>query len=92
MLDLNEVLVLSSDIVLRGIGNKYWALNTKRGNQYKLNEVSYSILDVFHKPLKINSMIESMLNEYKVDRARLEADCVAIIGFAIEKNILVKGV
>ena len=92
MLDLNEVLILSSDIVLRGVGDKYWALNTKSGNQYKLNEVSYFILDIFRKPMRVSVMMDAVLAEYKVDRNRLEADCDTIIQFAIEKNILVKEV
>jgi hypothetical protein len=88
MLDLNDVLVLSEDIVLRGCGEKFWALNTKNGNQYRLNEVSYFMLDMFRNPTRVSSMMDSMLSEYRVERNRLEADCDMIIRFAIEKNIL----
>ncbi len=92
MLDLNMVLKLSKDIVLRGVGEKYWALNTTNGNQYKLNEVSYFILDLFREPKKISAMIDLVLAEYKIDKTRLEADCATMIQFAMEKNILVKEV
>lgn len=90
MLDLNDIFVLSDNIVLRGVGEKFWALNTKNGNQYRLNEVSYFILDMFRKPTRIGAMMDSMLSEYRVERNRLEADCDMVITFAIEKNILEK--
>lgn len=92
MLDLKDVLVLSHNIVLRGVGDKYWALNTKNGSQYKLNEVSYFILDTFRTPTQVSEMMNSMLSEYRVDKDRLEADCDMIIQFAIEKKILEKEV
>lgn len=92
MLDLTEILVLDTDIVLRGVGNKYWALNSKNGNQYQLNEVSYFMLEVFRKPTDIKTLIDVMLSEYKVERKRLEADCDTFIDYATHKNILKKEV
>jgi hypothetical protein len=88
VLDINNILELHQDIVLRGVGNKYWALNVSNGNQYRLNEVSYFILDFFRTPQAIASMIEKVLEEYNVERERLISDCSTVLQFVIEKNIL----
>ncbi len=91
MLDLKLTLVLSKNIVLRTVGTNYWALDTNNGNQYKLNEVSYYILNIFRTKASVEQMIISVLSEYKVKKDQLESDCESLINYAISKNILKKG-
>lgn len=86
MLDMK--LMLNSDIVLRNVGNKYWALDTKNGNQYKLNEVSFFILNVFRKPKFFHETIEIVAKEYDVDIKRLYDDCNKVLQYAMEKEII----
>lgn len=88
MLDLNTVLELSNDIVLRGVGEKYWALNVSTGNQYKINEVSYFILNQFRTPRSIELMIEEVAKEYSVTRAQLEVDCMKVLQFAVNQTLV----
>jgi hypothetical protein len=88
VLDIDTVLELHQNIVLRGIGEKYWALNVSTGNQYRLNEMSYFILDIFRTPQTIASVLDTVLKEYNVDRERLMSDCRTVLQSAIEKNIL----
>lgn len=88
MLDMKKNILLNSDIVLRNVGDKYWALNTKDGNQFKLNEVSFFILNVFRERKSISAMLELVMKEYKIDIETLSADCDTILQYAIEKEIL----
>ena len=88
MLDLMRKFHLSEKIVLRKIDSKCWALNIENGNQYRLNEVSYLILDSFRKVSTIEEIITIVKKEYVVDKDRLIADCSLMIQTAIDKNIL----
>lgn len=88
MLDLGLKYQLNDKIVLRRIDNKCWALNVENGNQYRLNDVSYFILDLFRKGSTIETIISSVEAEYAVDRKRLITDCSSMIQTAIDKNIL----
>lgn len=88
MLDLMRKFQLNEKIVLRKIDSKCWALNVENGNQYRLNEVSYLILDSFREISTIEKMIAIVEKEYAVDKARLIADCSIMIQTAIDKNIL----
>lgn len=88
MLDIDKVLVLHQDIVLRGVGEKYWALNVSTGNQYRLNEISYFILNIFRIPQKFSSVVDKVLNKYNVDKERLISDCGTVLQYAIKENIL----
>ena len=88
MLDLNSRFILSQDIVLRSIGDKYWALNTQNGNQCRLNEVSYSLLNLTRECITLEDMVQQALQEYNIDRARLLADCDTMLQDALKKNIV----
>lgn len=88
MLDLTQKYQLNEKIVLRKIDSKCWALNVENGNQYRLNEVSYLILDSFREASAVEAMISVVEKEYAVDRDRLIADCSLMIQTAIDKNIL----
>ncbi|WP_300857360.1 PqqD family protein [uncultured Clostridium sp.] len=88
MLDLTQKYQINDKIVLRKIDSKCWALNVENGNQYRLNEVSYFILDLFREVSTIEAMLSIVEKEYAVDRNRLIADCSLMIQTAVDKNIL----
>lgn len=91
MLDLTKKFQLKEEIVLRKIDSKCWALNVENGNQYRLNEVSYLILDSFRDASTVEEMIAIVKKEYAVDKERLIADCSLMIQTAVDKNILKEG-
>lgn len=87
MLDMNRPLMLEENIVLRGLGDKYWALDTASGNQYRLNEVSYFILNLLRSQMSAGQVVDEILKEYAVDREQAIADCTRTLQFAVEKAI-----
>lgn len=88
MLDLTKKFQLNEKIVLRKIDSKCWALNVENGNQYRLNEVSFLILDSFRDTSTVTEIIAIVEKEYAVDKERLIADCSLMIQTAVDKNIL----
>lgn len=88
MLDLTKKYQINDKIVLRKIECKCWALNVENGNQYRLNEVSYFILDLFREASAAEAVVSAVEKEYAVDRDQLIADCSLMIQTAIDKNIL----
>ena len=88
MLDLNLVLQLNEDIVLRGVSDKYWALNVKNGNQYKLNDVAYFLLSCFREPKSVKLSLEEIMREYRVEYERILKDSESVLQIAIDNNIV----
>lgn len=88
MLDLRKRFQLEKQIVLRGLSDKFWALDTASGNQYKLNEVAYYILNLLRTPMTAERLIEEILKTYDVSREKVVIDCSAVLRFAEEKKII----
>lgn len=90
MLDIKEVFYLNEDIVLKGINDKFWALDTSTGSQYRLNEVSYDILSSVDGQKNIEDIIQKIKDSYSVDYDKLLSDCIKFIDLAINKDILIR--
>lgn len=88
MLDMSNTLCLNETVVLRRLADKFWALDTSSGNQYKLNEVSYFILNFLRTPKAVEQVVEEVLKEYTVPYGQAAADCSSVLQFAVEKSIV----
>ncbi len=88
MLDLNQRFILNTDIVIRGVGEKYWALNVKDGTQYRLNSTSFALLNALHEEKSLNDLIGILSAEFAVEYDRLINDCNVIIPFAMDKQLI----
>lgn len=88
MLDLSRGYKLKSDIVLRSVNEKYWALSTTTGNQYKLNEVAYYILNELTAPKSITELVETAITVYKVSKQEFIDDCNDLIEGAVKNGLL----
>ncbi len=88
MLDLTKEYKVKSEIVLRTVNNNYWALNTANGNQYKLNEVSYFIINQITEKATIEQIAKKAICEYKVSFDEFIEDCKLIIQVALENHII----
>lgn len=89
MLDLTKEYKVKGEIVLRTVNNNYWALNTSNGNQYKLNEVSYFIINqMIENATTIEQIAQKAVSEYKVSFDEFVEDCKLMIQVALENQIV----
>lgn len=90
MLELNNVYVLNPNIILRGINNKYWALDTKSGSQFRLNQLSYDLLSFIDGKKAIKDIIEEQSKRYNVEKEVFEKDVLNFLETALEKEFFAK--
>ena len=63
---MSSIYVLSDDIILRSINNKFWALDTKKGGQYKLNSVAFDILSRLNGRDNLKKIFNDVLKTYEI--------------------------
>lgn len=90
MLEINDVLNKKTNIILKGINNKFWALDVESGVQFRLNELSYDILSAIDGEVSLAVIIENQLKKYNVERTILEKDVLNFVSSAIEKGLIFK--
>ena len=92
MLDLDEKYVLSDNIVLRSIHDKFWCLDTKNGTQYRLNRVSYDLLTNLMPGVVLSEIIDKVAQNYNVALSVFSSDAVSLLNLALNKEIIRKEV
>ncbi len=88
MLDITSTYKLKADIVLKSINGKYWALSTLTGNQYRLNEVSYSIMNELTENKNIYELVDILIKAYRVSKQEFTDDCSDFIKNALQSGLI----
>lgn len=91
MLEIDDKVVISGNIILRSINDKFWALDTNTGSQYKLNRISYEMLELISEERAIKEVIDVLASSYNVEKDILVKDCLELLEYAISKDIVIKG-
>lgn len=90
MLEVNNICKINENIILKGINKKFWALDSKSGTQYKLNELSFDILSLMNGSKSIGEIIEIQYHKYNVEKDLLTKDILSFVNKSYEKGILVE--
>jgi len=88
MLDLTRRYKRNPDIVIKSIGGKQVALNIDNGSEYKLNEISYDMLEALTQPMTVNDFVAVMLDKYDVSKERFMADGETWLADALQKELI----
>ena len=88
MLEMNDVLDLNEDIILRCVNDKFWALNTKNGNQYHINRVTYDILSSIDSKSSVSNIIKDVSKDYDVSAEVFSTDALQLLSSSIDKGIV----
>jgi hypothetical protein len=89
MLDLTQRFRRNPDIIIKNIGGMQVALNIEDGSEYKLNEISYDMLEALSTPLTICELVEILLQQYNVEKERLMMDSETWFTKALEKELII---
>lgn len=90
MLEVKKIYKVSENIILRGINKKFWALDSKSGAQYRLNELSFDILSNLDGKNTLECIIEAQYNKYQVNKELLINDVIGFIHKSLEKGIIIE--
>ncbi len=81
-LDKNSILVASKDQVSADLSSdlvdSVVILNLKDGVYYEIKEVGTRVWNLVQQPCSIQSILNSLLEEYEVDAERCEMDLLAL--------------
>jgi hypothetical protein len=90
MLDLDRIYVLDENIILKSINDKFWALDTKSGKQYKLNRTAYDLLSQLDNYHKMKDILIDVSSRYDVEPDVFQKDANRLIEYALQVGIVKK--
>ena len=90
MLEVNKQYKRNSDVIIKNVGKTFVALNTETGSEYKINVVSYDMLDILADEMSVQELITKMLEIYDSSTDVIVSDCENWIPEALMKGLIVE--
>ncbi len=87
---LSNVYQLNNNIIIKGINDKYWALDTNTGAQFRLNELSFDILSLTNGNNSVDYIVEQQFAKYSVKKELLIRDILSFLETALNKGLISK--
>lgn len=84
----NKVPKRNPDIVWKKMGDEVVLLNPETGKYFGLNRVGSSFWSLVDGQVTVDQIIDRMLGEYNVERERIAADILELIGSLEARGLL----
>ena len=80
--------IQNKEVIQSKIGDEVVMLDVESGYYFGLNSVASVIWDLMKEKINLNSMVESLMQEYDIDKETCEADTLELLEKMIEKKII----
>ena len=84
----NSTIEVAKDVVSCDLVDEAAILNLKTGIYYGLDPVGSRIWKLIQTPRQIQEILETLLNEYKVEKNRCQQDLIELIEQLSEKELV----
>jgi hypothetical protein len=81
-------IVRSPDQVSGDLDGRVVLLSIENGEYYNMNEVGSRIWALLEKPVKVSALIDQLMAEFEVERARCETEALAFLGQLAKDRLL----
>ncbi|MBF0498456.1 MAG: lasso peptide biosynthesis PqqD family chaperone [Deltaproteobacteria bacterium] len=83
-----SIISRSQDVVSGNIDGEIVMMHIKAGMYYGLDDVASRIWELTEEPLRVDTLIDRLLDEYNVDRTTCERDVLDFLEDLHQGNIL----
>lgn len=80
--------IVSQNLAVADLGDEAVLLDPETGNYFGLNEVAARILELAATETTVDRIVKALLDEYDVDRSRLEGDVSTFVRDLESKGLL----
>jgi len=87
-LSRSSKIVVSKDVVSCDLGGETAMLDMKEGVYYGLNEIGTIIWELIQKPITLQEIVDTIMEEYEVDEETCFADLTELVEQMAENKLV----
>lgn len=87
-LTLDSTVQIDNEVVSCDLVDEAAILNMKDGVYYGLNSVGARIWNLIQKPMKVSDILDTLLDEYDVEKDVCMTDLMELLGQLLEKELV----
>lgn len=88
MITMQSTVVVTPGLTAAHLGDEAVLLDANSGRYYGLNELGARIFELVRTPVSVGEVKNTLLQEYKVEEAELEADLLAFLRDMAQRNLI----
>ena len=88
MITMQSTVVVSPGLTAANLGDEAVLLDANSGRYYGLNELGARIFELIRTPTLVSEVKGTLLQEYRVEEAKLEADLTAFLEGMAQRNLI----
>lgn len=88
--ELEDIIKRDPEMLSSNMDGETVMMSVENGEYYGLNEIGTRIWELSENEIKVNDMIESLMEEYDVDRETCLADVMEFLEELGKKKLIVK--
>ena len=88
MIDLNSIVSHREDIDTTDLDGEKVMMDLEKGQYFALNSVASRIWEVIESPISVNKVVETLLEEYEVEREECEKSVLEFIKGLEDANLV----
>ena len=87
-IEITDIYVRNGDQVTAKVDDEVVMMSMQQGEYYGLDSIGSRIWELFAKPNSVENIIETLMQEYDVDRKTCEKDVQEFIQKLVDKGLL----
>ncbi|NVO10092.1 MAG: lasso peptide biosynthesis PqqD family chaperone [Bacteroidales bacterium] len=87
-IDYQSIIQRSSKLVSSNMDGETVMMSIESGEYFGLNSVGSRMWELIENPIKVNTLIELLLDEFDVSREQCEAETMEFLNHLFEKKLL----
>lgn len=88
MITMQSTVVASPGLTAANLGDEAVLLDSNSGRYYGLNELGARIFELIRTPTRVDEVKGKLLEEYRVEESKLEADLTAFLQGMEQRNLI----
>ena len=89
-MNLNQTITLSPEVISQEVSGETVLLDLQSEHYFGLDEVGTRIWSLINEGRAVGEVVDTLLDEYDVDRATLETDVSALLASLLEAGLVVE--
>lgn len=88
IIDYQSIIQRSNKIVSSNVDEETVMMSIENGEYFGLNSVGSRMWELIENPIKVDTLIELLLDEFDVSREQCEAETMEFLNHLFEKKLL----
>ncbi|NOU17844.1 MAG: lasso peptide biosynthesis PqqD family chaperone [Bacteroidales bacterium] len=88
IIDYQSIIQRSNKLVSSNMDGETVMMSIENGEYFGLNSVGSRMWELIENPIKVNTLIELLLDEFDVSREQCEAETMEFLNHLLDKKLL----